>query len=426
MLDKGSEALVFSVYFAATSSMTPEQCLSRLGEDQSALTKRYRFAVEQALTRAGFLHTNKLIVLQAAVLFLTCACHPKDVQFVWAMIGLVARLGLGIGLHRDGTRFGLSPFETEIRRRLWWYIYLLDVQTSEYQATRPQIREGDYDTRLPLNLNDDDWSSDMIEFPQERNGLTEMTLTLVRCKIGVKTRKLMQLTSERVGGPIELFKKRKLAIDEAKEVLHERHLQFCDVNIPMHWVVATIGRVAIARLWLISHFSFLTTEGFDPNMWPGQCEILITTAIEVLEFTYLLETHEHTAKWAWLFQGHVQWQSFAFILSELCARPNSPSSDRAWAVVHRVFERWNQTSADKEGLIMRLLGRLMSRAVAVRDQLYISDPTLSTETAEWGLAMSEFTQNQEQFPESLDTHTEALDIFKDIWKDMDLYPGGEI
>lgn len=426
LLDRGSEALVFSVYFAATSSMTSEQCIARLGEDRAALVKHYRFAVEQALARAGLLHTHKFIVLQAAVLFLTCACHPKDVQFIWAMIGLVARLGMGLGLHRDGSRFGLSPFETEMRRRLWWYIYLLDVQTSDFQATSPQIREGDYDTRLPLNLNDDDWSLELVEPPQERSGFTEMTLTLVRCKILMTTRKLMQMTSATAGGPTELFQKRALAIEKAKESLHNTHLQYCDVTNPIHWVVATIGRVAISRLWLISHFSLLTAEGFDPNMWPNQCEILVTTAIEVLEFTYLLQTHENTAHWAWLFQGHVQWQSIAFVLSELCARPTFPSSDRAWTVINRIFEKWNHASIYKEGIIMRLLGRLKSRAVAVRDQLHVSDPTLPVESTEWAIPMSEFTPVQQLVLESSNAQTEALDIFRDVWSNIDLNPGDEI
>lgn len=93
-LDRGSEALVFSVYFAATSSMNQERCISQLGEDHTALLKRYRFAAEQSLGRAGISHTHKLIVLQAAVLFLSCLHYPKDAEFVWAMIGLVTRVGI--------------------------------------------------------------------------------------------------------------------------------------------------------------------------------------------------------------------------------------------------------------------------------------------------------------------------------------------
>ncbi|PYH92488.1 fungal-specific transcription factor domain protein [Aspergillus ellipticus CBS 707.79] len=421
-LAKSTEAQAFSIYFAAVSSMTTEQCLSQLGEDRATLVDRYRFAVEQALARAGFLHTRKLAVLQAAVLFLACACDPKDAQFVWTMIAVVTRLGLGQGLHRDGSHFGLSPFETEMRRRLWWYIYLLDVQASEIQATSPQIREGDYDTRLPLNLNDDDLQPDSMEPPQEQTGFTEMTLTLVRCEILITRRNLIQMTGVGDDPHNELFKNRNLAIEEARHVLDERYLQFSDLSVPVHWVAATIARIALSQMWLVAHFSFMTTEGFNPNLWPDRCELLILTAIEVLEFTYLLETHESTSQWAWLFQGYVQWQSFAFLLSELCVRPNSALSDRAWTVVNRVYEQWNEPAHHKRGLVMRPLERLMKRAVAIRDhQLCLSGLALPFESN----IPDPFTPNAlpdlENLPmDSLTAETTSLDIFRDVLMNVGL------
>ncbi|KAJ5375270.1 hypothetical protein N7517_007276 [Penicillium concentricum] len=423
-LDRGSEALVFSVYFAAASSLTPEQCVAQLAEDHAVVVKRYRFAVEQALARAGFFHTHKLIVLQAAVLFLTCACRPKDTQFVWTMIAVVARVGLGLGLHRDGSHFGLSPYETEMRRRVWWYIYLLDVQSCYFQATSPQIREGDYDTRLPLNINDDDLSQESVDIPQERTGFTEMTLTLVRCEILMSRRKSMQMTSLGADGPNVLFQNRNLAIEQSKRLLDERHLQFCDLSIPIHWVAATIARVALARLWLVSHFSLLTAQGFDANQWPDRCEVLILTAVEVLEFVYLLETNENTAKWSWLFQGYVQWQPFAFVLSELCVRPASSLSDRAWTIVTRVWERWNETRTHKDGLIMRPLERLMKRASAVRTRLS-SQSELSAviefNPTEMEIADSLMADQREDLPgDLLAVDTASLDIFRDVVMNLGL------
>ncbi|KAJ5921471.1 hypothetical protein N7466_009797 [Penicillium verhagenii] len=416
-LDKESEALVFSIYFAAISSLTPDECLSQLGANHTTLTKQYRFAVEQALVRAGFLHTRKLIVLQAAVLFLSCACSPKDAHFVWTMIAVIARLGLGLGLHRDSSHFGLGVFETEMRRRLWWYIYLLDIRLSDSQATSPQIREGDYDTRLPLNINDDDLSPDIVEAPQERVGFTEMTLTLVRCEILISHRKLMQISSFGVGGHNTLFQTRLSAIEEARRSLDERYLQFCDLQIPIHWVTATIARIAIARLWLVSHFSLMTADGFEPDLWPAQCDLLILTAIEVLEFVHLLETHENTSKWSWLFQGYVQWQSYAFVLSELCVRPSSPLSGRAWAAVDRVFEGWNGPAGNRLGLMMRPLERLRNRAAALRNLGTDQTRTdiLETNAVNLDIPDAVMSSHIEEFPHDLDSgHAEFLDIFRDV------------
>lgn len=133
----------------------------------------------------------------------------------------------------------------------------MDVQISEYQATNPQIREGDYDTQLPLNINDDDWSSDMVEPPRKRTGFTVMTPTLVGCEILMAQCKLIQIASSNtvVGGGISYFDSHKHALNMLKQALDERDLQFCDIRVPMHWVVMTIALVAIRRLWFVHHLS---------------------------------------------------------------------------------------------------------------------------------------------------------------------------
>ena len=65
------EALVFSIYYAATISMTPGQFELYIGEKRLSVLERYRFATEQALAQADFLNTPSMLLLQAAVLFLT-------------------------------------------------------------------------------------------------------------------------------------------------------------------------------------------------------------------------------------------------------------------------------------------------------------------------------------------------------------------
>lgn len=79
-LSKGFECLLFAVYYGATTSLSGRECLLKLGEEKSVLLSRYRFAVEQALARAGFLNTEELVVLQAFVIFLMCLRRNSDVR----------------------------------------------------------------------------------------------------------------------------------------------------------------------------------------------------------------------------------------------------------------------------------------------------------------------------------------------------------
>ena len=124
-LNKSSEALVFAVYFSVVTSLSPEDCSTLLKLDKETALKRYRYAAEQALSRANFLATQELIVVQAFTLFLTCIRRMSDNKAVWTLTGLVLRMGHSLGVHRDGVQFGLNPFDVEMGRRLWWQICTL-------------------------------------------------------------------------------------------------------------------------------------------------------------------------------------------------------------------------------------------------------------------------------------------------------------
>ncbi|PVH79988.1 hypothetical protein DL98DRAFT_588771 [Cadophora sp. DSE1049] len=118
-LTQGKESLLFAVYFALISS---EDVKSNFGIDRKVLLDRYCFGVEQALARADFLNTSEFITLQAFVIYLACARCPDDPRAGWTLTRLVIRVAHSKGLHRDGTQLGLTPFETEMLRRLWWQL----------------------------------------------------------------------------------------------------------------------------------------------------------------------------------------------------------------------------------------------------------------------------------------------------------------
>jgi hypothetical protein len=135
-ISKATEALVFAIYLATVTSLSSEECRSILQEDKDSVVQRYRFATEQALARAGFLETQEVMVLQAFTLFLVSTRRHDDSRFVWTMTGLATRIANALGIHRDGAQFGLSPFETEMRRRLWWQVCTLGTLTSRFAPTK--------------------------------------------------------------------------------------------------------------------------------------------------------------------------------------------------------------------------------------------------------------------------------------------------
>jgi len=69
-LDASTETLLFAVWFATVTTMSREECLRLHKEERSLVLSRYRHALEQALTQAEWMTSQKIEVLQALILFI--------------------------------------------------------------------------------------------------------------------------------------------------------------------------------------------------------------------------------------------------------------------------------------------------------------------------------------------------------------------
>lgn len=369
-LSKPMEVMMFAIYFAAITSLSEAESVRILGIEKQAALETYRFGFEQAMARADFLSTQELVVLQSFVLFLTCVRRFDDSRYAWTLTGLVIRMAQALGVHRDGQVFGLSPFETEMRRRLWWQICNLDMRASEDHGSDPSIVEQTFDTKFPLNINDDDIFPGMTEPPEEKEGRTEMLFDLIRFTVSTTVRRL----SYAPPGPgpcreqnarITLEDKERL-IEELHQYLEKKYLKYCNMNVPLDWVAATVSRLILAKMWLIVHHPFQREDG-GAGLPQETKDRLFLTSIEVIEFSRLLETETTTLKWGWLFRTYVQWHAVAFVLSQLCVRTSGPDVEKAWAAVESVFDEWGGVvSASKRGMLWKPLRKLMTRARAAR------------------------------------------------------------
>ncbi|KAL2444480.1 Zn(2)-C6 fungal-type transcription factor mpsB [Exophiala dermatitidis] len=88
---------------------------------------------------------------------------------VWVLVGMIARLAMRMGYHRDAKWFpNLSPFQGEMRRRVWTFVRTADLLFSFQVALPPMIRIGDSDTDLPRNIYDDEFDEDSASLPPSR------------------------------------------------------------------------------------------------------------------------------------------------------------------------------------------------------------------------------------------------------------------
>ncbi|PBP20792.1 hypothetical protein BUE80_DR008119 [Diplocarpon rosae] len=372
-LSASTEALVFSIYFATITSMTGEEVRMNLGLSKDVLLKQYRFGVEQALAKAGFLNTQEIVTVQALVLFLICVRRHDDTRFVWSMTGLTLRIAQSLGLHRDGSRFGLTPFDTEMRRRLWWQVCILDVRAAEDHGSDPSILDNRCDTNYPLSINDEDLDPEATEEPAEREGVSDMTFCLIRFEVCTLTRKLTYIpqgpvSSETSMGEMLSLEEKERVVRECAAHLEEKYLQYCEDAGPLYWVTAKIARLIIANMFLVIYYP-LTLPGKPSTLPQDIRDRLFISSIEIIEYSRILESEASIKKWGWLFHTYIQWHAIAFILGELCVRPNSSIVDRAWRAISIIFTDWPGTEPHgKTGMLWKPMRKLLAKAARKRQE----------------------------------------------------------
>ncbi|KAL8900333.1 MAG: hypothetical protein Q9207_005748, partial [Kuettlingeria erythrocarpa] len=372
-VSKPLECMMFSIYFAAVTSLSDEECLNMTGMEKDSALRKYRFAFEQAMARAGFLSTTELVILQAFTIFLVCVRRHDDTRFVWTLTGLLIRLAQSLGIHRDGEQFDLAPFETEMRRRLWWSLIHMDMRASEEHGTDPTIFEQSFDTRFPLNVNDDDIYPSMKEAPSEHEGATEMTFDLIRFTVSTTARRIMftppgSTVPPKCAGKTNVFslEHKERLVEELHQHVEKKYLRHCDMKIPLHWVAKTVLRLVLAKMWLIIHHP-LRREDFDSKELSEETkDRLFRTSVDIIQWYNVLEHETATKKWGWLFRTYVQWHAVAFVLSQLCIRTKGREAERAWEVITEIFGDVVHLSAQKRGMLWKPLRKLMARAKAAR------------------------------------------------------------
>ncbi|KAF4495047.1 hypothetical protein FAGAP_8873 [Fusarium agapanthi] len=107
---------------------------------------------------------------------------------VWVLTGIAIRLAMRMGYHRDPDIYPrISPFHGEMRRRVWGVLQQLDILTS-YQLGLPSlIQESQCDTRLPLNINDEDFGPECTQLPPPRPETQGTGVLYTRVKVKMMT-----------------------------------------------------------------------------------------------------------------------------------------------------------------------------------------------------------------------------------------------
>ncbi|KAJ5698783.1 C6 zinc finger domain protein [Penicillium macrosclerotiorum] len=102
-------------------------------------------------------------------------------DLTWTSVGSLIHGAMQIGLHRDPKNLPakISVLQAEVRRRLWYTVLELVVQSSLDARMPPRISWNDFDTELPSHINDDQINDTTTELrPVARSAFTDTSAQL--------------------------------------------------------------------------------------------------------------------------------------------------------------------------------------------------------------------------------------------------------
>ncbi|OBT49858.1 hypothetical protein VE04_09808 [Pseudogymnoascus sp. 24MN13] len=134
------------------------------------LAAEYRGRTVQSLATSDYTRPN-VYTVETLVLYVHAEYSSRlDVDFgLYLVVGTVVQVAMRMGYHRDASQFtSVSPYEAEMRRRVWLIIRQIDIIFSA-QLTLPNlIKSCDCDTQLPRNIFNDDFSTSSTSIPPAR------------------------------------------------------------------------------------------------------------------------------------------------------------------------------------------------------------------------------------------------------------------
>jgi hypothetical protein len=374
-IPRNFQALMFAIFGAAVLTLKDDDCQRRFNETRRSMLSRYTSATETALSLAKFMATNSLVVLQALVIHIYAVRDIYEPRTIWTLTGVAVRIAQGIGLDRDGTILGLSPFDTEIRRRIWWQLKSHDFRAAELcgLAKFRDLSTTPESTKWPANINDVDLHPLMTSLEPVVTGLTDASFIAFKFEMTnfaasriAAFRKLGKDPSEwNLDTPDNDRAETKSATETLEETLEMKYLRYCDASRPLHLLLLLVGRYGMNIVTFLTH---------HPRRWttmehvPQSERVLVwDVSIKLLEQYNMQQSTPLLEPFSWHAPYFQAWHAFIHVLDTLKAEPLRPDAAKSWQLVGSIYDNTADLVTDLKKPIHVAIGNLCLKAYSTRE-----------------------------------------------------------
>ncbi|KAI1109377.1 fungal-specific transcription factor domain-containing protein [Nemania sp. NC0429] len=374
------QALLFSIYTMAVISLTPQEAIQLLGTTREEALSRFTRGTKLALTRSNFMKTYNMTILQSLLLYMMSLSAPVENHSIWIMSGTVMRIAQKMGYHRDGEQFNLSPFETEMRRRIWWHLVTQDSRYAMLSGLSHAWVASNWDTKMPQNLNDEDLSPNSMKPLVPRTGPSEMVFVLMTYHYQRFTDRshrdfenaFLALRygdkcdgQEHVPGPIEKY---RVLVDQLDMELAVFERQYVDPTAgPVHEAASMVRPLFIQKMRNIM-IPMREQPGYGTEIF-DQIDSLLNSFVDnhiknAASYRRLAELG-----FTWFIRAGFHLDAMPVFTAKLWKRPTGNLTERAWVVLGSLHE-FRQDLFDFSQKKNERQAQLTLKAWAAREQAY--------------------------------------------------------
>ncbi|XP_014554984.1 hypothetical protein COCVIDRAFT_103569 [Bipolaris victoriae FI3] len=333
------QAVLFAAMLSSVVSMSEEKVQAEYQVDKPTLVNSFREGAEAALAKANFLRTTKLETIQAFVMYLIPLCRNEVSRAHSALTGSLIRLAECMGLHRDPTSYSSSPIEIQVRRLVWYQICFLDLRTCEAVGPRPQIRLDDYDTRFPLNIDDDDLDraergEPGIDVSKDSIRFTDMTISRMRFEAYEMHRYLWnerpKLDQKRTGGKNDVTITSILSrVQSFLAAMEKKYVPMLSKSNALHVLASELHGIVSNRLYVSILQKYISSV--RSRMPERLRQLVMSAATLILEHGMAIEQHPILSRWSWIVGALHQHHCALLLISEVnMSKPDPVIEQRIW------------------------------------------------------------------------------------------------
>ncbi|KAJ5153829.1 uncharacterized protein N7500_009268 [Penicillium coprophilum] len=249
-------------------------------------TKAHRFSIEALVFH---LHGDFIQTREAAI-------------SIWVMTGVIARLAMRSGYHRDSKMFSnITPFQGEMRRRVWNFVRQADILFS-YQVGLPNmIRDTDTDTELPRSLYDDDFDEDCKELPPSRqlNEPTPISYLIAKARLTNSFSRVVEQNSASSSVPYEKVMEIDAELRQARDLVPDhlriRPMEECQLD-PINLIMSRFSVMAVYnKAQIVLHRPYLVRARENPRFAYSR-KTCIDSAMDLLKVQAVLHAETRNGR----------------------------------------------------------------------------------------------------------------------------------